>query len=514
MQRTDCPITVALYCRVSTDEQAQQGFSIASQQQRLAAYCVSQGWGNYAYYIDDGYSGTTLDRPALRRLLQDVAARRVQAVVVYRLDRLGRKQKDVLHLLEDVFEAQGVAFQSATEPFDTATPLGKAMLGILAVFAQLERDTIVERTTMGRRQRIQDGLWHGGRVPFGYRWDRARQSLTIHRAEAAVVRSVFRRFLSGESLSSLADWANAQSDARNFTHTAIRQMLTRPIYAGYLNRAGERVHGQHQPIVDLATLSAAELALRERQRTYTRGGSYLLSGLVVCGVCGGSVIHIRRKSSSGTRGGSDTESSDTDRDVRDAGSLSYDYYGCKRQHQRRRGQGNTCTLGYYRQSELDAAVVQAVLGIALDGELVHQMSADELTDATSARAEETRRVEQLREEQAQIQARLTQWYEAFESGQVTMNEVRDRIAELKQAQTDVVARIAASETELFGHGAPSHGGQGPQYHANLPLVRPEHLIADTWPMLTDAERQAVVRAAVRRVVLTPGRKPPVIEWNI
>ena len=116
-------MTIALYCRVSTDEQAQHGFSIDHQKERLAAFCESQGWKDYEHYVDDGYTGTNLNRPQLTRLIRHVRSGRVNMVVVYKIDRLSRKLRDALYLLEDVFEANGVAFRSATEPFDTSTPI-------------------------------------------------------------------------------------------------------------------------------------------------------------------------------------------------------------------------------------------------------------------------------------------------------------------------------------------------------------------------------------------------------
>src|SRR5579875_2069397 len=136
-------MSVALYCRVSTEEQAVSGFSIDHQKERLIAYCKSQGWDNFSIYVDDGCTGTNLDRPQMQRLIRDVQAGLINTVLVYKLDRLSRKQKDVLYLLEDLFERHQVVFRSATEPFDTSTSLGRAMIGILAVFGQLERDTIV-----------------------------------------------------------------------------------------------------------------------------------------------------------------------------------------------------------------------------------------------------------------------------------------------------------------------------------------------------------------------------------
>ena len=136
-------MSVGLYCRVSTEEQAASGFSIDHQQSRLKAYCESQGWAKYSLYTDDGYTGTNLNRPQMQRMMKDIETGKIDTVLVYKLDRLSRHQKDVLYLLEDLFEHYGVVFKSATEPFDTSTPLGRAMIGILAVFGQLERDTII-----------------------------------------------------------------------------------------------------------------------------------------------------------------------------------------------------------------------------------------------------------------------------------------------------------------------------------------------------------------------------------
>lgn len=112
----------ACYTRVSTDEQAREGLSLPGQEERLRAFCASQGWQVAGLYVDDGYSGTTLERPGMRRLLADIAAGQVDLVVVYKLDRLSRRQMHVLHLLEDVFEPAQVGFRSATEPIDTTTP--------------------------------------------------------------------------------------------------------------------------------------------------------------------------------------------------------------------------------------------------------------------------------------------------------------------------------------------------------------------------------------------------------
>ena len=160
--------TAALYVRVSTDAQREEGYSIDAQREMLGAYCVSRGIKSFEYYTDGGFSGSNTDRPELSRLISDVKNGGVACVIVYKLDRLSRSQKDTLFLIEDVFNPMETDFISLNENMDTSTPIGRAMLGIMSAFAQLERETIRERTRMGMRERVKSGLWMGGgKIPFG-----------------------------------------------------------------------------------------------------------------------------------------------------------------------------------------------------------------------------------------------------------------------------------------------------------------------------------------------------------
>lgn len=129
----------ALYIRVSTREQI-ENYSIPSQKERLEAFCKSKGWDVHDFYIDGGYSGSNTDRPDLQRMLSDI--KNFDVVVVYKLDRLSRSQRDTMELIEDKFLKNDVEFVSITETIDTSTPFGRAMIGILSVFAQLERISI------------------------------------------------------------------------------------------------------------------------------------------------------------------------------------------------------------------------------------------------------------------------------------------------------------------------------------------------------------------------------------
>lgn len=150
-----CAKNVGIYIRVSTQEQANEGYSIDAQRDRLTAYCRSMAWNIYNIYIDGGFSGSNMSRPALSQLLDDIKGKRVNCVLVYKLDRLSRSQKDTLYIIEDVFLKNGIDFVSLNENFDTSSPFGRAMIGILSVFAQLEREQIKERSMMGRVERAK-----------------------------------------------------------------------------------------------------------------------------------------------------------------------------------------------------------------------------------------------------------------------------------------------------------------------------------------------------------------------
>ena len=161
---------VDVYARVSSQEQAEEGYSIGEQEEKLKAYCVAMGYKVNRVAVDPGYSGASLDRPGIREVIADVKRGRCKKVIVWKLDRLSRSQKDTLILLEDVFFPNGCAFVSLNENFDTATPIGRCIVGVLAAFAQMERENIKMRTSMGKAAAIRAGKYTGPCAPFGYQY--------------------------------------------------------------------------------------------------------------------------------------------------------------------------------------------------------------------------------------------------------------------------------------------------------------------------------------------------------
>lgn len=270
----------AIYVRVSTEFQFEEGYSLEAQEQKLKQWCEIKDYTNYQVYQDGGWSGSNLDRPAMKKLISDIVNHRVNRVVVYKLDRLSRSQKDTLFLLEELFIPNNVEFYSMNENFDTSTPYGKAMIGILSVFAQLERENIRERTRMGMYERVKDGYWMGGNgTPFGYDYD-ANQNILVPNENAEDVKNIYDLYLQGYSTTRLAKMFPVASDRH------VTAILDRIAYTGKISYNGEIFQGRHQAIIDETTWQKVQTERRRRSTKNIVTSSYLLTGLLVCGKCG------------------------------------------------------------------------------------------------------------------------------------------------------------------------------------------------------------------------------------
>lgn len=285
----------ALYIRVSTQEQVNEGYSVGEQEARLTAYCKAKGWNVHKIYTDGGFTGSNTDRPALKQMLIDIKNKQIDVVLVYKLDRLSRSQKDTLLLIEDEFLKNNVEFVSMSENFDTSTPFGRAMIGILSVFAQLEREQITERMAMGRDARAKEGLWHGGGFdPIGY--DYVDGQLVVNDYEAMQIRLVHKLFLDGTPINRIQTYMQNRYTTKHgswSSHTAVKNALTRVLYTGMIDWDGELYKGQHEAIIDTETFD--KTAKRIEEISWTRGdgqrkprafqAKHPLTGLLHCAHC-------------------------------------------------------------------------------------------------------------------------------------------------------------------------------------------------------------------------------------
>jgi DNA invertase Pin-like site-specific DNA recombinase len=292
-------VRCAIYTRVSTDSGLDQEFnSLDAQYDAASAYIRSQAHAHWTLvrtrYDDGGFSGGSTDRPALQNLLADVKARKVNVIVVYKVDRLTRSLADFAKLVE-LFDANGVSFVSVTQQFNTTTSMGRLTLNVLLSFAQFEREVTSERIRDKIAASKRKGLWVGGMVPLGYELKDGK--LTIVEKEAELVRTIFRRYLELGSVNRLvADLGvrKARSKIRTlsngqtrggvpFTQGSLFYMLRNRFYIGEVRFKNEICPGPQPPLMDRGLFDAVQARLIQQRshQTVTRTKSaYPLAGLV------------------------------------------------------------------------------------------------------------------------------------------------------------------------------------------------------------------------------------------
>ena len=278
---------VALYLRVSTEQQI-DNYSIPLQKERLQAFCTSKGWTDTTEYIDAAYSGSNLNRPALQQLQKDIKNKKINMVIVYRLDRLSRSQRDTLYLIEELFLPHEVEFISLTETIDTTTAFGRAAIGVLSVFAQLERETILERLRSCHHKMVrEEGLWSGGSAtsPYGYaRLDRGK--LVVNEQERKHIVRIFKDYVKLKSYTKVQD----KLEKEGFTRLKVKRivhLLQNRIYLGEVSFAGEWYKGSHEPIISEDLFNQVQQTFKEnRGSNFGKVKNKVFTGKVFCSRCG------------------------------------------------------------------------------------------------------------------------------------------------------------------------------------------------------------------------------------
>lgn len=247
----------AIYSRKSSEEGLDQGFnSLDAQQEACLAYIASQkseGWKPVkGEYSDGGFSGGNLDRPALKRLLEDIKAGKVQTIVVYKIDRLTRSLMDFAKLVE-VFDAYGVTFVSVTQSFNTTTSMGRLTLNVLLSFAQFEREVAGERIRDKIAASKRKGMWMGGTVPLGY--DVKNRNLVVNQADAEKVRLVFAKYMELGCVRKLKDYLDDSGyrtkSGYKFSRGVLYWLLQNPVYIGKTRHKHSIHDGLHSPIIEM-----------------------------------------------------------------------------------------------------------------------------------------------------------------------------------------------------------------------------------------------------------------------
>ena len=300
----------AIYTRVSTPEQAEGSFTSLDNQREMAqAYIRSQGWTALDEpYCDRGFSGGTMERPALARLLRDAQQGRMDCIVVTKIDRFSRSLLDFARIV-DILDRHGVTFVSVTQQFDTSTSMGKLTLNVLLSFAQFEREMIAERTREKVVAARRKGKYTGGPPPLGYDTAPEGGRLIVSSDEAVRVRAIFDLYLKHESLTTTIshmdkrNWttkswttrSGRQRRGASFQKASLRRLLTNPIYTGKVLHQGQIYDGEHEGIVDPEIWQAVQQVLKGNgsdggQGVRNRHGA-LLKGILRCAPCDAAMVH-------------------------------------------------------------------------------------------------------------------------------------------------------------------------------------------------------------------------------
>jgi len=453
----DRRVRCAIYTRKSSEEGLDQEFnSLDAQRESAEAFIASQkaeGWTCLPERYDDGgFSGGSMERPALARLLRDIQSGGIDCVVVYKVDRLSRSLLDFSRIME-TFENHGVSFVSVTQQFNTTHSMGRLTLNILLSFAQFEREIIGERIRDKVAAQKRKGKWAGGVPVLGYDVDRSGPSprLVINAREAARARDIFALYLEKGSLQPVVSelarrgWVNKRRITRSgkklggrpFDRATLHVFLTNPILSGKIVHKGEVYEGEHEAIISQDLFDKVQAQLRLNSRT---GGAEvrnkygaLLRGLLKCKGCGHAMTHTF---SSGRKG------------------RFYRYYRCVRSI---KSGAHVCPSGTLPAAEIERVVVDEVRALANDKSLLTQvLNEAQAAIGTERTALETERGElqaELRRHHQELRrlvkdgrtdreatARVADLNERIRGGDQRLRELDARIAELER---DRVTRAEA-----------------------------------------------------------------------
>ncbi|MEK5469282.1 recombinase family protein [Paenibacillus sp. FSL R7-0210] len=420
-----------IYIRVSTDEQAAEGFSIDAQKRRLLAYADSQDWEVTEVYIDDGWSAKDLKRPEMQRMIKDVEIHAFDVVLVYKLDRMTRSASDCDNLIK-MFEAHNVKFQSCTESFETRTATGRLFIRLVADIAQWERENTAERVRMGMEQMIHAGKRPGGPVNYGY--DKFEK---IVQEEYTQIRLLRKFYMEGLGLRGVANKLNDMGLLRRgyrWTSFSVWYILDNPYYAGKRRYGTKKANGKYASrkkeehvellIVDgpqdlIFTWEEYEEHKEEMKRRsftgYSKVREYWFSGVLKCSKCGGKM------------------SGRYHQNKRQDGSYNkiLSYICVSRQT------GKGCTMPMFRQELVESLLLEWIgERLSTDYSAMRELTATVEEDpVVDLRKDLARELEKVRD-------RRKKWQRMYADDLISQEELRDHNADEKQNEELLMAELA------------------------------------------------------------------------
>ncbi len=460
-------IRCAIYTRKSTEEGLDQEFnSLDAQRESAESYILSQrheGWYIVSdRYDDGGFSGGSMIRPALQRLLIDIENRKIDCVVVYKVDRLSRSLTDFCKIM-DLFEQHHVSFVSVTQSFNTTSSMGRLTLNILLSFAQFEREVIAERIRDKVAALKRKGMYTGGMPVLGYDIDPKRKKLVVNEDESQLVRFIFKRFIQIRSGLNLVKELNQKGyktkswvtkkgilhNGQNWNKNHIYRLLNNPIYIGEVVHKEKIFPGEHEPIISQELWDKVHEIFKENSRSRgakTRSKTHgILRGVIKCGNCGGSMglTYTRKK------------------------ERIYRYYQCI---QASKNGYDSCPVKTVPAGDIENAVIEQLKKIFKSPEIISRT-------IKSAKQINSHEVEQLKAKKKEFDRKLLSADIKNNSGEYyQIKEYLDKIT----GELSILETIYPNESEIFAVF---------------------NDIAPIWDELFPAEQERIIQLLINKVIV-------------
>ncbi|PFK01346.1 hypothetical protein COI97_15890 [Bacillus cereus] len=399
-----------IYRRVSTDEQAEKGFSLENQKLRLESFATSQGWEVVGDYVDDGFSGKNMDRPALKRMFNNVD--KFDVIIVYKLDRFTRSVKDLNEMLEKIKE-HNIAFKSATESIDTTTATGRMILNMMGTTAQWERETICERVRDVFGKMREQGLYPNGKPTYGYKMENGTLSLIPDEVEN--VKLMFEMIKSHGQLH-IAKTLRARgiktTKGYDWMGSSIGRLLRNPFYYGEMEVDGKMVkvtNKGYEPIITKEEFDIVSKIINKRVTNATRTKSetiYPFSGIVLCPVCGHPLRGDRNKYK----------------------EKYFTYYRCKNIRE------GTCNSKRIRTEIVDRAFAEYISGSLNDPEIKIDQQEDE---------------SMLRKELNNMSKKIERVKDLYIDGDISKSRYKEQIEKINNDMNAIQDRLLSCQDESF-----------------------------------------------------------------
>ena len=481
-------INVAIYARVSTEEQATDGYSVKAQRDALTDYAGKNNLNIIGEYIDEGKSGKSISgRPQMKKLLKDAAEKKFDTVIIYKLDRLARKTRDSLEIAETL-NNHGVQLISLSESIDTSTPHGRMFYTVLSSLAEMEREQIVGRVKMGMTQRAKEGKWNGGRC-LGY--DSKDKQLYVNPNEAKIVQEIFLLADQGYGYKKITGIINRKGyktkKGNEFSIATVKGILDNPMYIGKLRfnqhknwaekrRKGKNkepiiVDGIHEPIIDKELWDSVQLKRQGRSYKAVQSSKpYFLSKLIRCPQCGAGMVSAKSKGRTKT----------------------YRYYVCGNFHNKG---ASVCSSNSINADIAEAQVLDEIKRIVTDSSFIKQLVA-------KLNQEREHAIEPLIKQKEYFESRIKQ-------NETYITNITDKLMKDPDLVSSFAGRLKEQQSEKMSNQKQLEEVQEELANINtkpIDLMALHHLIKNIDEILekvSGEEKKELLRMIVEQIEITP-----------